>query len=360
MGDLVGSRTLGINSDPSLVLQQALMNREKQFTSISNPQQQLAARLGSMLGGGITNLVNDRGFFEVNDPLLNKVTKIQGIYSDVASKIDPAANPEQFYKALQQAYSQDPELGQQALMAAQEAQKAKTAGLDLESKQLDLYKKNPDSILKDITKLRDLGRDDEAAALERLNTRLQDEIKLDKRKAEAGIARDVASAEQSRALAAKYGQGEFTYRDERNSRGEVIGTAIFKDGKKVGSEVPAPAAPKDKDKPVEKKEGSAYYMTPGGSTATAAPTANVSQAGASAGSPATIVANNNYQTTPLVPYNSQTKVYDLTKDPLIAGLLANRQSQSNPQAVAALDQALQAQFQRLVQQYPGVQFVGGQ
>lgn len=198
MGNLA-SQQLNINSDPALVLQQALANREKQYSGISNPQQQLAARLGGLLGGGISNLANDRGFFDVNDPLLNKVTKIQGIYNQVASQIDPASNPEQFYSALQKAYAQDPELGQQALMAAQEAQKAQREGITLESARLDLFTKNPELLDKEIIKAENSGDEEKVAQLAGLQKRVADVRDLERRKAEAQITASDAQAAVAKA-----------------------------------------------------------------------------------------------------------------------------------------------------------------
>ena len=132
MGNLASSQ-LNTQSDPALVLQQAIANREKQYASISNPQQQVAARLGGLLGGGLVNLYQDRGFFDINDPLLNKVSQIQGVYNEVASRIDPAADPAKFYSELQKAYG-DAGLGREALAAANEAQKAKTTNMDFQLK----------------------------------------------------------------------------------------------------------------------------------------------------------------------------------------------------------------------------------
>ena len=242
MGDLVGSRALNINSDPSLVLQQALINREKQYSGISNPQQQLAARLGGMLGGGLTNLANDRGFFDVSDPLLNKVTKIQGVYNQVASQIDPAANPEQFYTALQKAYSQDPELGQQALMAAQEAQKAKTSGMEMQIKESQLYKERPELIAGKIEDALKSGNEAEAMRLAEVKTRLDQNRELDIEAKQASIAKDKAYIGYQNALSQ---QGKYKVEPIDKDRPELGWLRIdltSKNPSQTAERIPFPAA----------------------------------------------------------------------------------------------------------------------
>jgi hypothetical protein len=187
----LGAGALGYGVDPAYVQQQILQQREKQFAAIQNPQQQLAARLGAMLGGGISNLAQDRGFFDVNDPLLNKVTQIQGIYNQVAQQIDPAANPEQFFTQLQKAYA-DAGLGQQALMAAQEAQKAKTSGIDVQLKETQLYEKNPELLAGRIEDALRKGNEPEANRLANLNARLTQDRELAIEAKQTAIAKDKA------------------------------------------------------------------------------------------------------------------------------------------------------------------------
>lgn len=190
MGNLASTQ-LNTQSDPALVLQQALQRREQQYSSIQNPQQQLAARLGGLLGGGLVNLSQDRGFFDINDPLLTKVSQIQGVYNDVASRVDPATDPAKFYTELQAAYS-EAGLGREALAAAQEAQKAKVSGMDAQIKEAQLYKTSPELLAGKIEDALKAGKDDEAMRLANLKTRIDQDRELDVLAKETNIAKDKA------------------------------------------------------------------------------------------------------------------------------------------------------------------------
>lgn len=199
MGNLA-SQQLNTTSDPSLVLQQALQRREQQFASIQNPQQQLAARLGGLLGGGLVNVAQDRGFFDINDPLLNKVTQIQGIYNQVAQQIDPASNPQQFFAELQKAYA-DAGLGREALQAAQESQKYAREGLALESSRFDLFNKNPELLDKEIAKATKAEDMEKVESLTALKARIEEDRALNRRTKEAQINQANASAAAAKATA---------------------------------------------------------------------------------------------------------------------------------------------------------------
>lgn len=190
MGNLASSQ-LTTQSDPDVVRRQILAEREKQLAGITNPQQQLAARLGGLLGGGIVNLANDRGFFEVSDPLLTKVTQIQGIYNQVASRVDPAVDPARFYSELQSAYS-NAGLGKEALAAAQEAQKSKGSALDLQIKETTALEKNPELIAGRIESALQSGNEAEAMRLANLKTRLDQDRELTLESKRVGILKDKA------------------------------------------------------------------------------------------------------------------------------------------------------------------------
>jgi hypothetical protein len=190
MGNLASSQ-LNTQSDPALVLQQALQRREQQLAAIQNPQQQLAARLGGLLGGGAVNLAQGRGFFDINDPLLNRVTQIQGIYNQVAQQIDPNSNPVDFYNALQKAYA-DAGMGREALASAQEAQKAKTSSMDMQIKETQLFEKNPELLAGRITAALESGNEVEANRLANLNARLTQDRELNIAAKETAIAKDRA------------------------------------------------------------------------------------------------------------------------------------------------------------------------
>jgi hypothetical protein len=197
----LGSGSLGYGVDPDYIRSQILQQREKGFQQITNPFQQAAARLGTILGGGLANVANDRGFFEVSDPLLTKVTQIQGIYNQVAGQVDPAADPAKFFSELQKAYS-DAGLGQQALMAAQEAQKAKTSGMDVQIKEAQLFKSSPELLAGRIEDARNLGQESEVARLEGLQARITKDRDLDIKARETSIAKDNALISQYQAQAA--------------------------------------------------------------------------------------------------------------------------------------------------------------
>lgn len=275
------SQQLNLTSDPSVVQRQILADREKAFAAITNPQQQFAARLGGMLGGGIANLTQDKGFFDINDPLLNKVSKIQGIYNQVASQIDPAANPEQFFTALQKAYSQDPELGQQALMAAQEAQKARTTSTELQLKEAQLYEKSPELIPAKIEQALKDGNEAEAMRLANLKTRIDETRNLDITKTKAEIARINA---QTNEVKDRIESGKYDWKVITNAFNAPIGVQTInkKTGEVQFKEVDPEIAKKflqfGEGKPVdgkgsEKKDKPALssFATGGGQPAAAAP-----------------------------------------------------------------------------------------
>lgn len=201
----LGVGVLGAGVDPDYLRSQILQQREKQYAAITNPQQQLAARLGGLLGGGLSNISQDKGFFDINDPLLNKVSQIQGIYNDVSGRVDPAADPAKFFTELQKAYA-DAGLGQQALMAAQEAQKAKTTGMDMQIKEAQLFKTSPELLAGKIEEARNAGNDAEVARLEGLQARITKDRELDIKAKETSIAKDNAliAQYQNQAASGKY------------------------------------------------------------------------------------------------------------------------------------------------------------
>lgn len=228
----LGIGALGYGADPAYIQQQILQQRERGFQQIANPQQQLAARLGSMLGGGLTNLAQDRGFFEVNDPLLNKVTQIQGIYNQVASQIDPAANPEQFFTALQSEYSKAG-LGQQAIMASQEAMKAKKEGLATQAAELTLYEKHPEVISKELQALAPRIEAGDEKALQRYNELSTLMVRATNKQNLEEQAK-LSDIEYKQALGAKASKEGIQLQPHMNPAGMRIGTEVYKDGVLTG------------------------------------------------------------------------------------------------------------------------------
>ena len=227
MGNLVADR-IGIDSDPELIRRQVLLDRERQMAAISNPQQQLAARLGGLLGGGIANIAQDRGFFEVNDPLLNKVSKIQSVYNDVASRIDPASNPQEFFKELSAAYT-NAGLGKEALKAAQEAQKASTLNMETQLKEAQLYSTRPELLSQRIEDALKAGNEAEAMRLAQMNQRILEGKDLEKRKTEADIKRIES---QTREVQERIASGKFDWKIINNAAGAPIGVQVI--DKKTG------------------------------------------------------------------------------------------------------------------------------
>jgi hypothetical protein len=231
MGNLA-SQQFNTQTDPDVLRRQILADREKQLSGITNPQQQLAARLGGLLGGGLVNVAQDRGFFEVNDPLLTKVSQIQGIYNQVASRVDPAANPSQFYAELQSAYS-NAGLGREALLASQEGQKAKGSALDMQLKETQVLEKNPELIAGKIEEALKLGTpqgEAEAMRLANLKTRVDETRGLDVQKTKAEIARINA---QTREAQERIESGKFDWKIINNAAGAPIGVQTI--NKKTGA-----------------------------------------------------------------------------------------------------------------------------
>ena len=310
----LGSGALGYGIDPDFLRSQIIQQRDKQYAAIANPQQQLAARLGGLLGGGISNLSQDRGFFDINDPLLNKVTKISNIYNQVASQIDPAANPEQFFTSLQKAYA-DEGLGQQALMAAQEAQKAKTTGMDVQIKEADLFNKSPEVLLNRIEKASSLGTpegDAEAMRLARINQRLSENRELDVRAKEADIRSKEADSYYKKALGTREELMEVPMYDEFGKR---VGTEIYnKKSKQVEyrttTNLSAPADTKKPDSKETKERPPIENRDPNVNR-------QASPAAAPAATPAASTAEVNMGAPNMAAYNQNTGVYSLQGDPII-------------------------------------------
>jgi hypothetical protein len=150
-----------LGADPELYRQQLIQAEQQRFAALP-PQQALAAQLGNVLGRGISNVANDRGFFEVTNPVLQNLTKIQNVYNQAMQASDPN-DPLSFYKELQTRFA-DAGLGVQSLMASEqlrrtqsELTKAKGEEIRTKSSQIDYYAKNPDELMSEITKQRGLG-----------------------------------------------------------------------------------------------------------------------------------------------------------------------------------------------------------
>ena len=247
-----------LGTDPDYIRSQILQRREQGFQQIQNPFQQAGARLGSLLGGGIANVVNDRGFFEVSDPLLTKVTQIQGIYNQVAQQIDPASNPEQFFTALSGAYK-DAGMGQQALLSMQEAQKAKKENITTRATELALYEKNPEILTSELQSLAPKIEAGDEKALQRY-TELSNLLvrATNKQNLEEEVKR--SEIDYKKALGVKANQEKVDLQPLMNAAGMRIGTEVYENGVLKGTIVGG------KFKPAGQSAAPAEKATPAGTS----------------------------------------------------------------------------------------------
>jgi hypothetical protein len=198
---LLGGQAGLLGADPELYRQQ-LLQQEQARVAAMPAQNQLAGTLGGLLGRGVSNVAQDRGFFEVTNPVLQKLTSIQSVYNRAMQDSDPNV-PMSFYKNLQTGFA-EAGLGQQALMATQELRKVEEQGLKTEAAKTDLYKKNPALLDTQIAKARDLGDDKLANQLAQQRGQIQVQVDLDRQKELAQLGLLGAQTEAQRALAKKY------------------------------------------------------------------------------------------------------------------------------------------------------------
>jgi hypothetical protein len=231
---LLGGQAGLLGADPELYRQQ-LIQQEQARVAAMPAQNQLAGTLGGLLGRGLSNVAQDRGFFEVTNPVLQKLTSIQNVYNRAMQDSDPN-DPMSFYKNLQTGFA-NAGLGQQALMATQELRKVEEQGLKTEAAKTDLYKKNPALLDTQIAKARDLGDDKLANQLAQQRGQIQVQIDLDRQKELAQLGLLGAQTEAQRALAKKYAteieQGKINVTSISDGLGG--GTIIYAD--KTGKEV---------------------------------------------------------------------------------------------------------------------------
>ena len=231
---LLGGQAGLLGADPELYRQQ-LLQQEQARVAAMPAQNQLAGTLGGLLGRGISNVAQDRGFFEVTNPVLQKLTSIQSVYNRAMQDSDPN-DPMSFYKNLQTGFS-EAGLGQQALMATQELRKVEEQGLKTEAAKTDLYKKNPALLDTQIEKARNEGNDKLANQLAQQRGQIQVQVDLDRQKELAQLGLLGAQTEAQRALAKKYAteieQGKINVTSISDGLGG--GTIVYAD--KTGKEV---------------------------------------------------------------------------------------------------------------------------
>ena len=161
---LLGNYQTMLGADPELYRQQLIQQEQARIAALP-AQSQLGAQLGSLLGRGLTNVAQDRGFFEVTNPVLQRLTSIQDIYNQATQAADPN-DPLSLYKELQTRFA-NRGLGVQSLMATEqlrkvegEIEKATEQKLKTKSAQIDYYAKNPDELMSEITKQRASGTEE--------------------------------------------------------------------------------------------------------------------------------------------------------------------------------------------------------
>jgi hypothetical protein len=189
---LLGNQQTMLGADPELYRQQ-LIQAEQQRIAALPAQNQLGAQLGTLLGRGLVNVAQDRGFFEVTNPVLQKLTTIQNVYNTAMQSADPN-DPLSFYKELQTRFA-DAGLGQQALMATQELRKAETEAekfkgekLKTQALETEVYTKNPTLLDEQIAKARSAGNDQLANRLAEQRGQIQLNIDRTRMKEDLAMA----------------------------------------------------------------------------------------------------------------------------------------------------------------------------
>jgi hypothetical protein len=265
---LLGNQSQLMGADPELYRQQ-LIQQEQARIGAMPVQNQLGAQLGSLLGRGITNVAQDRGFFEVTNPVLQKLQKIQSVYDTSMQQADPN-DPMSFYTTLQKNFA-DAGLGQQALMASVEAKKFETEGLKTEAARTEVYKNNLPLLNADIAKFREAGNNKKANELADMLGRFQ--VKEDRAAAlqTAELALKGAQTEAQKAQASKL------YKDVQEGKVTVTtvpdrfggATIVFsdKDGNiikehKVQSPILSPEAPGGGATPPAQPPGGPWKVVP--------------------------------------------------------------------------------------------------
>lgn len=204
---LLGNQQALLGADPELYRQQLIQQEQARIAALP-AQSQLGAQLGSLLGRGLTNVAQDRGFFEVTNPVLQKLTSVQNVYNTAMQNSDPN-DPLSFYRNLQTGFA-EAGLGQQALMATQElrrveaeAEKARGEKLKTQVLETELYTKNPQLLDEQIAKARDAGNDTLANRLAEQRGQIQINIDTQRSKDLAEIALRNAQTDAQKAQATK-------------------------------------------------------------------------------------------------------------------------------------------------------------
>ena len=118
-----------LGNDPEYLTRQLYQQRLQGYMApYTTSQERSAAQLGGILGGGISNLFSGRGFFDISDPALQRVSDVNRLISEGLKDIDPT-DPEAMANAYGSIAKQLAAAGyaQPAALAASEAAKMKAA-----------------------------------------------------------------------------------------------------------------------------------------------------------------------------------------------------------------------------------------
>jgi hypothetical protein len=205
---LLGNSQTMLGADPELYRQQLVQAEQARIQALP-PQQALAAQLGTLFGRGLGNVVQGQNFFEVTNPVLQKLTSIQNIYNTAMQNADPN-DPLSFYKELQTRFA-DAGLGQQAMMATQELRRAETEAekfkgekLKTQALETEVYTKNVPLLDEQISKARAAGNDQLANRLAEQRGQIQLDIDKKRRKDELSMELLSVQTEAERAKIRKY------------------------------------------------------------------------------------------------------------------------------------------------------------
>jgi hypothetical protein len=78
-----------LGNDPEYLQRQLAQQEIQRYQNFQNPQLGAAATSGATIGRGIANLFSGRGFFDVSDPALRRVSEVNSIISQGLQGIDP-------------------------------------------------------------------------------------------------------------------------------------------------------------------------------------------------------------------------------------------------------------------------------
>ena len=233
---LLGNYQTMLGADPELYRQQLIQQEQARIGALP-AQNQLGAQLGSLLGRGLVNVAQDRGFFEVTNPVLQNLTKIQSVYNTAMQSADPN-DPLSFYRELQTRFA-DAGLGQQAFMAQQEGRRVEGEVLKTKSARAEYFKSNPDLINAEIDRLTQLGTPQalaEADSFKELKTRISRDQEF---KLQSGLL-DLAAKEST--IEVNKAKIEELRREAREGKVNIVQTpatenapaviTVFRNGKK--------------------------------------------------------------------------------------------------------------------------------